>query len=226
MLVPTALANNGLLYLVKIASKYCVRSFQIHNHSATDQSDPFFYLVFTGAWWQDRWQEDLLPRVSWCHVRWWTALSLNMVFVMDRMQLEQKSSNKPLLFFRQGRSFLPITPLEVTLMLPILVLTSSSRMMESLVRNPSWGLQEGWVFRTAVQPISQNNTKIPIPDPKAQGGDPLIHSGEVQHMVAELGSYKQADISSSPLTADNSRVEESPASLKEFSSIAQTVHRG
>lgn len=53
------------LYLVKIASKFCVRSFQICSHSATYQSDPFFRLVFRGAWWQDRWQEvNLWPPAS------------------------------------------------------------------------------------------------------------------------------------------------------------------
>lgn len=61
-------SNNGqrwTLYLVKIASKFCVRSFQICSHSATDQSDPFFHLVFTGAWWQDWWQEvNLWPPAS------------------------------------------------------------------------------------------------------------------------------------------------------------------
>ncbi len=28
---------------------------------------------------------DLRPRVSWCHVHWWTPLCLNMVFVMDKL---------------------------------------------------------------------------------------------------------------------------------------------
>ena len=58
----------------------------------------------------------------------------------------------------------------------------------------------------------------------AQGSDPLVHRGKLQHVAAELGSYKQAHTSLPPLTAGNSRVEESPASLKELGSRAQTVH--
>ena len=79
------------------------------------------------------------------------------------------------------------------------------------------------VLCTAVRPISQNTRERPIPDPKAQGGDPLVHRGKLQHMAAELGSYKQAHTSSPPLAAGNSRIEESPASLKELGSRAQTV---
>ena len=82
------------------------------------------------------------------------------------------------------------------------------------------------VHCTAVGPISQNNSERPIPDPKAQESDPLVHWGVVQHMAAELGSYKQVHTSSRPLTAGNSRIEESPASLKDLSSRAQTVRGG
>ncbi|KAI3366420.1 hypothetical protein L3Q82_000464 [Scortum barcoo] len=43
------------------------------------------------------------------------------------------------------------------------------------------------------RPVGTNNSKRPIPNPKAQGSDPLVHRGELQHMqAAELGSYKQA----------------------------------
>ena len=45
-------------------------------------------------------------------------------------------------------------------------------------------------------------------------------------MAAELGGYKQAHTSSPPLTVGNSRVEESPASLKDLGSRAQTVCGG
>ncbi|KAI3364651.1 hypothetical protein L3Q82_011433 [Scortum barcoo] len=55
-------------------------------------------------------------------------------------------------------------------------------------------------------PVGTNNSKRPIPDPKAQGSDPLVHRSELQHMAAELGSYKQAHTSSPPpLTLGNSR---------------------
>ncbi|KAI3367910.1 hypothetical protein L3Q82_026737, partial [Scortum barcoo] len=68
-----------------------------------------------------------------------------------------------------------------------------------------------------------NNSKRPIPNPKAQGSDPLVHRSELQHMVAELGSYKQAHTSSPPLTLGNSRVVEGPAPLKELGSRAQAM---
>ncbi|KAI3374302.1 hypothetical protein L3Q82_006142 [Scortum barcoo] len=58
------------------------------------------------------------------------------------------------------------------------------------------------------------------PDPKAQGSDPLVHRGELQHMAAELGSYKQVHTSLPPLTLGNSRVVEGPAPLKELGSRA------
>ncbi|KAI3367390.1 hypothetical protein L3Q82_026251 [Scortum barcoo] len=71
-----------------------------------------------------------------------------------------------------------------------------------------------------------NNSKRPIPNPKAQGSDPLVHRSELQHMAAELGSYKQAHTSSPPLTLGNSRVVEGPAPLKELGSRAQAMRGG
>ncbi|KAI3355934.1 hypothetical protein L3Q82_004480 [Scortum barcoo] len=82
----------------------------------------------------------------------------------------------------------------------------------STIKYPSQGLQEGRVLCTAaVRPIGTNNSKRPIPNPKAQGSDPLVHRGELQHVAAELGSYEQAHTSSPPLTLGNSRVVEGPA---------------
>ncbi|KAK3573296.1 hypothetical protein QTP86_022363 [Hemibagrus guttatus] len=89
-----------------------------------------------------------------------------------------------------GGPFLPITPLQ--------------------------GLQEGWVLHTAVRPISRNNSETPIPGPKAQGNNPLVYRGKLQHMVAELGGYKQAHPSPTPLSMGRSREEEGPTSLKEL----------
>ncbi|KAI3375627.1 hypothetical protein L3Q82_003942 [Scortum barcoo] len=54
----------------------------------------------------------------------------------------------------------------------------------------------------------------------------LLHRGELQHMAAELGSYKQAHTSSPPLTLGNSRVVEGPAPLKELGSRAQAMRGG
>ncbi|KAI3361554.1 hypothetical protein L3Q82_013689 [Scortum barcoo] len=82
----------------------------------------------------------------------------------------------------------------------------------ALSSTPLQGLQEGRVLCTAVRPVGTNNSKRPIPNPKAQGSDPLVHRGELQHVAAELGSYKQAHTSPPPLTLGNSRVVEGPAS--------------
>ncbi|KAI3352506.1 hypothetical protein L3Q82_005458 [Scortum barcoo] len=77
-------------------------------------------------------------------------------------------------------------------------------------------------------PVGTNNSKRPIPNPKAQGSDPLVHRSELQHMAAELGSYKQAHTSSPlpTLTLGNSRVVEGPAPLKELGSRAQAMRGG
>ncbi|KAI3361494.1 hypothetical protein L3Q82_013643 [Scortum barcoo] len=98
----------------------------------------------------------------------------------------------------------------------------------STIKYPSQGLQEGHqVLCTAVRPVGTNNSKRPIPNPKAQGSDPLVHRGELQHMAAELGSYEQAHTSSPPpLTLGNSRVVEGPAPLKELGSRAQAMRGG
>ncbi|KAI3355527.1 hypothetical protein L3Q82_017905 [Scortum barcoo] len=96
----------------------------------------------------------------------------------------------------------------------------------STIKYPSQGLQEGRVLCTAVRPVGTNNSKRPIPNPKAQGSDPLVHRSELQHMAAELGSYKQAHTSSPPLTLGNSRVVEGPAPLKELGSRAQAMRGG
>ncbi|KAK3558650.1 hypothetical protein QTP86_022968 [Hemibagrus guttatus] len=85
----------------------------------------------------------------------------------------------------------------------------------STFQHPSQGLQEGWVLHTAIRPISRNNSETPIPGPKAQGNNPLVYRGKLQHMAAELGGYKQAHPSLTPLTMGHSREEESPTSLKE-----------
>ncbi|KAK3533518.1 hypothetical protein QTP70_023342, partial [Hemibagrus guttatus] len=85
----------------------------------------------------------------------------------------------------------------------------------STFQHPSQGLQEGWVLHTAVRPLSRNNSETPIPGPKAQGNNPLIYRGKLQHMAAELGGYKQAHPSPTPLTMGHSREEEGPTFLKE-----------
>lgn len=57
----------------------------------------------------------------------------NMVLVIDTLWLAQKSNNwRPLFRFRSGRPFLPIVPLQVTLLLPTWSLKSPSRTMEPL----------------------------------------------------------------------------------------------
>ncbi|KAK5608352.1 hypothetical protein CRENBAI_000292 [Crenichthys baileyi] len=63
----------------------------------------------------------------------------------------------------------------------------------------------------------------PIPNPKAQGCDSLIHWGKPQYKTAELGVSKQTQPSLPPLSVGHSRVEESPAPLKETGSRAHSV---
>ncbi|KAK3528991.1 hypothetical protein QTP70_014114 [Hemibagrus guttatus] len=96
----------------------------------------------------------------------------------------------------------------------------------STFQHPSQGLQEGWVLHTAIRSISRNNSETPIPGLKAQGNNPLVYRGKLQHMAAELGGYKQAHPSPTPLTMRHSREEESPTSLKELGSRAQAVCGG
>ncbi|KAK3551697.1 hypothetical protein QTP70_022561 [Hemibagrus guttatus] len=96
---------------------------------------------------------------------------------------------------------------------------------QSTFQHPSQGLQEGWVLHTAVRPISQNNSETPIPGPKVQGNNPLVYRGKLQHMAAELGSYKQAHPSPTPLTMGHSREEEGPTFLMELGSRIQYRNR-
>ncbi|KAI3354870.1 hypothetical protein L3Q82_004668 [Scortum barcoo] len=96
----------------------------------------------------------------------------------------------------------------------------------ALSSTPPRDSKKAWVLCTAVRPVGTNNSKRPIPNPKAQGSDPLVHRSELQHMAAELGSYKQAHTSSPPLTLGNSRVVEGPAPLKELGSRAQAMRGG
>ncbi|KAI3361980.1 hypothetical protein L3Q82_012330 [Scortum barcoo] len=73
--------------------------------------------------------------------------------------------------------------------------SGSDRGGRSSRSRPSRDSKKAWVLCTAVRPVGTNNSKRPIPNPKAQGSDPLVHRGELQHMAAELGSYKQAHTS-------------------------------
>ncbi|KAI3358687.1 hypothetical protein L3Q82_015095 [Scortum barcoo] len=78
-----------------------------------------------------------------------------------------------------------------------------------------------------IMPLQAQTTARDLsPTLKAQGSDPLVHRGELQHMAAELGSYKQAHTSLPPLTLGNSRVVEGPAPLKELGSRAQAMRGG
>ena len=121
---------------------------------------------------------DLWPRVLWYHVHLWASLCLNMVFIIDRLWLAQKSNNR--------------TPK-----------TTSDRGGHSSQSRPSrycrhcrcahwsppvrpWSptlgpLAEGCILRTAVQCICTNNSHTFSPSPEAWGGDPLVHQGKLQH---------------------------------------------
>ncbi|KAI3368701.1 hypothetical protein L3Q82_025698, partial [Scortum barcoo] len=68
-------------------------------------------------------------------------------------------------------------------------------------------------------PCRHKQQQETYPQPEGAGKRPLSFTGsELQHMAAELGSYKQAHTSSPPLTLGNSRVVEGPAPLKELGS--------
>ncbi|KAI3376654.1 hypothetical protein L3Q82_017091 [Scortum barcoo] len=61
-----------------------------------------------------------------------------------------------------------------------------------------------------------NNSKRPIPNPKAQGSDPLVHRGELSNTWRlSWGAISKPTPASPPLTLGNSRVVEGPAPLKE-----------
>ncbi|KAK7889103.1 hypothetical protein WMY93_024663 [Mugilogobius chulae] len=60
------------------------------------------------------------------------------------------------------------------------------------VQYPSQGLQQGRVLCPLVWPVGCHNSQRPVPNPKAQGRDPLVYWGELQHMAVELWGYEQA----------------------------------
>ncbi|KAI3366643.1 hypothetical protein L3Q82_009339 [Scortum barcoo] len=72
-------------------------------------------------------------------------------------------------------------PPGITVVAHVSIEVPQSRTMESpsrsTIKYPSQGLQEGRVLCTAVRPVGTNNSKRPIPNPKAQGSDPLVHQG-------------------------------------------------
>ncbi|MED6247953.1 hypothetical protein ATANTOWER_022080 [Ataeniobius toweri] len=94
------------------------------------------------------------------------------------------------------------------------------------VQHPRQGRQEGLVLCTTAWPTGRNNSNRPLPDLKVQGCDPLIHRGKPQNEMVELGGDKQTHPSLPPLPSGHSRVEESPASLKELRSRAHAVPQG
>ncbi|KAK5605496.1 hypothetical protein CRENBAI_011381 [Crenichthys baileyi] len=68
----------------------------------------------------------------------------------------------------------------------------------------------------------RNVSQRPVPNPKAQECDPLIHWGKPHHKTAELWGNKQTHPSPPPFPVGHSRVEESPAPLEE----SQPKHPG
>ncbi|MEQ2308538.1 hypothetical protein AMECASPLE_029184 [Ameca splendens] len=94
------------------------------------------------------------------------------------------------------------------------------------MQHPQQGCQEGRVLRTTARPVGRNDSQRPVPNPKAQGCDPLIHSSKPQHKTAELEGNKQTHPSPPPLPTGHYRVEESPAPLEEMGSRAHAVRGG
>ncbi|KAK5619153.1 hypothetical protein CRENBAI_024058 [Crenichthys baileyi] len=73
------------------------------------------------------------------------------------------------------------------------------------IHHPRQGRQEGQVLHSTARLVSQNDSQRPVPNPKAQGCDPLIHWGKPQHEMAELGGNRQTHPSSPPLPVGHSR---------------------
>ncbi|MED6261647.1 hypothetical protein ATANTOWER_007983 [Ataeniobius toweri] len=88
------------------------------------------------------------------------------------------------------------------------------------------GRHKGRVLRTTAWPVGQKDGQKPVPNPMAQGCDPLINWGKPQHETAELGGNKQTHPSSPPHPVGHSTVEESPASLEEMGCLAHAVSGG
>ncbi|MED6273587.1 hypothetical protein CHARACLAT_007964 [Characodon lateralis] len=84
------------------------------------------------------------------------------------------------------------------------------------IQHPRQGRQEVQVLRTTARTIGQHDSQRPVPNPKAQGCDPLINWGKPQHKTTELGGNKQTHPSPLPLPVGCSRVEESRASFKRW----------
>ncbi|MEQ2304785.1 hypothetical protein AMECASPLE_030928 [Ameca splendens] len=89
-------------------------------------------------------------------------------------------------------------------------LKSPTRMTESQrpSNTPTRDAKKGRVLRIAAWPVGRNNSQRPLPDPKGQGCNPLIHQGKHQHETSELGGNKQTNASPPPLSAGNSMVED------------------
>ncbi|KAK5616133.1 hypothetical protein CRENBAI_017142 [Crenichthys baileyi] len=93
----------------------------------------------------------------------------------------------------------------------------------ALSSTPDRDAKNGRVLCTTTRLVSRNDSQRPVPNPKAQGCDPLIHWGKPQHETAELGGNKQTHPSTLPLPVGHFRVEESPAPLEEMGSRAHAV---
>ncbi|MEQ2285756.1 hypothetical protein AMECASPLE_035145 [Ameca splendens] len=54
------------------------------------------------------------------------------------------------------------------------------------IQHPGQGRQEGRVLCTTACPVGRNDSQRPVPNPKMQGYDPLIHWGKPQHKTVSL----------------------------------------
>ncbi|MEQ2251667.1 hypothetical protein ILYODFUR_013506 [Ilyodon furcidens] len=84
------------------------------------------------------------------------------------------------------------------------------------VQHTHQGCQEGWVLCTTAWPVGRNNSQRPLPNPKVQRCNPLIHRDKPQHETLELGGNKHSHLSPPSLPEGHSRIEESLSSLKEL----------
>lgn len=87
-------------------------------------------------------------------------LMVYMVFVMDVLWLAQKSND--------GKKIIKAVPIVSHMSIEV-YRVNNGVLCQNTIESPFCGPQEGQVCCTAVQVTDTNNSKGPIPNPKAQG---------------------------------------------------------
>lgn len=138
----------------------------------------------------------LWPREFWCHMHQCTPLCSNMVFVMDKLWLVQKSSNRTRPEFRLERPFLPVTPFKIWLSLPTCALKSPSRTTESQLEHHPAPLPETPKRLGALRCYLGLMTKITVGH---QSPTPKTH-------VTSMGWARPVPMSNDPATRHKEKI--------------------